>query len=63
MDEEPDDEETCLRTEEIRLRVALGVAMFALDFMTSPSCPDPQRVVEVALRQIREKYGFTPENT
>jgi hypothetical protein len=58
-----DDDETHLRTEEIRLRVALSVAMFALDFMASSSCPDPKRVAEVALRQIREKYGFTPENT
>jgi hypothetical protein len=58
-----DDDETCLRVEEIRLRVALGVALLALDFMAGESCPDPKRVAEVALRQIREKYGFTPENT
>lgn len=63
MTDDIDDEETHLRTEEIRLRVALSVALFAMNFMASGSCPDPQRVAEVALRQISEKYGFTPENT
>jgi hypothetical protein len=58
-----DDDETERRTEEIRLRVALGVALFALDYMASKSCPDPKRVAEVALRLIRDKYGYTPENT
>jgi hypothetical protein len=63
MTDDSDDDETDLRTEEIRLRVALSVALFAMNFMASGSCPDPKRVAEVALRLIRDKYGFTPENT
>jgi hypothetical protein len=50
------------KDEETRLRTALHTTLFALEFIASGSCPDPQRAATTVLRQIEEKYGFTQEN-
>jgi hypothetical protein len=49
--------------EHIRARVALSVALLALDLIASGSGLDPQHVAAVTLRRIKEQYGFSPENT